>query len=152
MGELQVKEKSKELILIKQLIDDGKNDKAAQVMKDFEETSELTLHEIVLCHLLKCELLFQQGPYEDLVKVAEQTYKESLELGKSLFSVDALYFKTLALIYLYRIEEASDTITQGEELLKTLPNKLSMDYKKRKARLVFVKGVSYNKFYNQMAM
>ena len=149
MVELRVKEIPKELILVKQLIDDGKNDKAFQVMKSFEETGERTLNEIVFCHLLKCELLLQQGPYEDLVKIAEQTYKESLELGKSLFSVDALYYKTLGLIWLYKIEEASDTITQGEELLKTLPNKLSMDYKKRKARLVFVKGVSYNKFYNQ---
>jgi len=146
---LNVKEKPKELILVKQLIDEGKNDKAFQVIKDFEETCERTLYEIVSCHLLKCELLYQQGPYEDLVKVAEQTYKESLELGKSLISVDALYYKTIALISLYRIEEASDTISQGEELLKTFPNKLSLDYKKIKARLVFVKGMSNNKFYNQ---
>ena len=149
MVELRVKEKPKELILVKYLIDKGKNDKAFQVMESFEETGERTLHEIVSCHLLKCELLYQQGAYEDLVKFAEQTYKESLELSKSLLSIDALYFRARALIFLYRIEEASDLITQGEELLKTLPNKLSKDYKKRKARLVGVKGVSYNTYFNQ---
>ncbi|MCK4380817.1 MAG: tetratricopeptide repeat protein [Candidatus Lokiarchaeota archaeon] len=149
MSEQNVKAKPKELILVKQLIDEGKNEKALQVMNNFEQTGEHTLHEIVSCHLLKCELLEQQGLYEDLVKFTEQTYKESLGLGKNLLSVDALYFRTLALIQLYRIEEASAIITQGEELLKILTNKLTTDYKKRKARIVWAKGMFNNKFYNQ---
>ncbi|MEE9376479.1 MAG: tetratricopeptide repeat protein [Candidatus Lokiarchaeia archaeon] len=149
MREQNIKEKPKELILVKQLIDEGKSEKAIQLMNNFEEMGEHTLYEIVSCHLLKCELLHQQGRYEDLVKFAEQTYKESLELGKSLLTIDALYFRIIALIQLYRIEEASDTITQGEELLKTLTKELPTDYKKRKASLVWVKGMSNNKFYNQ---
>ena len=148
MREKNIKEKLKELILVKQLIDEGKNEKAIQKIIDFEETGEHTLYEIVSCHLLKCELLNQQGSYEDLINFAEQTYKESLGLGKSLLSVDALYFRALALIFLYRIEDATEIIKQGEELLKTLTNKLTTDYKKRKARMLMVKGISYNKFYN----
>ena len=148
MREKNIKEKPKELILVKQLIDEGKNEKAIQKIIDFEETGEHTLNEIVSCHLLKCELLNQQGSYEDLINFAEQTYKESLGLGKSLLSVDALYFRALALIFLYRIEDATEIIKQGEELLKTLTNKLTTDYKKRKARMLMVKGISYNKYYN----
>jgi len=149
MVELRVKKKPKELILIKRLIDEGENDKAFQLIKSFKEIGERTLHEIVSCHLLHCELLFQQGAYEDVVKVAEQTYNVSLGLGKSLLSVDALYFRALALIWRYKIEDASEIIKQGEELLKSLTNKLTTDYKKRKARIVWVKGCYNNKFYNQ---
>jgi tetratricopeptide (TPR) repeat protein len=54
----------------------------------------------------------------------------------------------LGLIWLYRIENAAEIIKQGEELLKLIPNKLTMDYKKRKARIVWVTGASNNKIFN----
>ncbi|MFX0155577.1 MAG: tetratricopeptide repeat protein [Candidatus Hodarchaeota archaeon] len=139
----------KELILVKQLIDKGKSEKAIQLMNKFEETGERNLHEIVSCHLLKCELLFQQGQYEDLVKFTEQTYGESLVLGKHLLSIDALCFKALGLVFLYRKEEVSDTIKQAEKLLKTLTKELPKDYKKRKARIIYVKAFSNNKYFNR---
>ncbi|MHA1111493.1 MAG: TIR domain-containing protein [Promethearchaeota archaeon] len=142
------KESLEELNLIKLFINEGKNEKAFQLMNNFEESRDHTLNEIVSCHLLKCELLNQQGFYEELVKFAEQTYIESLGLGISPLTVDALYFKNFGLIQLYRVEEASDVIKLGEELLTTLPNKLSLDYKKCEARLIWIKGVSYNKYYN----
>jgi tetratricopeptide (TPR) repeat protein len=144
----QKREKPKELILVKQLIDEGKSEKAFHLMKNFEEKGEHTLYEIVSCHLLKCELLYQQGFFEEFVKFAEKTYNESLGLGKNLLSVDALYFRAKALIWRYRIDDATEKIKQGEELLKILPNKLTTDYKKRKANLVWIKGASNNKFFN----
>jgi tetratricopeptide (TPR) repeat protein len=140
--------KPEELICAKQLVNNGKFDEALQVLSNFEETGKHNLHEIVSCHLIKCELLYQQGLIEDLVNFAELTYKESLRLGKSLLSVDALYFKAWGLIWLYRIEDATEIIKQGEELLKLLPNKLTTDYKKRKARLIWIMGASNNKIFN----
>ncbi|MFX1567202.1 MAG: tetratricopeptide repeat protein [Promethearchaeota archaeon] len=137
-----------ELVLIKQFIDEGKNESALQLIDNFEEKGKFTHYEIISSHLLKCEILNLQGQYEDLVKFAEQTYKESLELGRNLLSIDALMWLTVALIQLYRIEEASDVIMQGEELLKTMKEEVPTDYKKRKARIIWVKGMYNNQFYN----
>jgi len=145
---IEGEEKPEELILVKQLIDKGKSEQAIHLINNFEETKGHTLYEIVSCHLLKCELLYQQGFLEELVRFAEKTYKESLRLGKNLLSVDALYFRALALIWLYKIEDATEIIKHGEELLKTLTNKSTRDYMKTKARLVWIRGASNNKFFN----
>ncbi|MHA2008984.1 MAG: tetratricopeptide repeat protein [Candidatus Hodarchaeales archaeon] len=150
MGDQEVEKrgKPKEFILIKQLIDESKNERALQLMKNFEEGGTHTLYEIVSCHLLMCKLLYQQGFYEELVRFAEQTYEESRRLSNSLLSVDSLYFWTISLLHLRKIKEASNAIKQGEELLKILPKKSSMDYKKRKALLIWLKGASNNKVFN----
>ena len=86
------KEKPEELIRAEKFIDDGKFDEALRIMKNFEEVGERTLYDIVLTHLIRCDLLLQRGLNNESVKLAEQTYKESLGLGKNLLSVDALIF------------------------------------------------------------
>lgn len=145
---LKKEDRPEELIHAKYLVNNGKFDEALEVINNFEETGKHNLHEIVSCYLIKCELLYQQGLLEDLVNFAELTYNESLKLGKSLLTVDALYFKALGLIWLYRIEDATEIIKQGEELLKLIPNKLTTDYKKRKGRLIWITGASNNKIFN----
>jgi len=136
-------EKPEELILAERLIGNGNHDKALNVMRDFKEKGEYTLQDNVTCHLLTCELLFQQGLFEDLLKHAEQTYKESLGLGPSLLSVDALMWKARALIYLFRLSQVFDIIKQGEELLKTLTHELLADYKQKEATITFAKGLFF---------
>ncbi len=143
MNEQNLKAKPEELTQAEQLIDDAKVREAHELLNNFERKKGLTLHDIVSCHLLECKILHQQGLLEDLVKFAEQTYEESLGLGKSLLSIDALMWMARALLWLYRIEEASDTLTQGEELLKTLTQELPTDYKQREATIVFLKGLVY---------
>jgi len=143
MNEQNIKEKPKELILVKRLIDEGKNEKALQLMNNFEEMGGHTLYDIVLCHFLKCKLLLWQGLYEDLVKLAEQTYKESLGLGKNLLSVDILLIMANALIWLNQNDKFRDILKQGEELLKVLPQELLADYKQREAYLAWLKGRFY---------
>jgi len=68
-------EKPEELLRAEKLIDEGKLDEAHQLIKNFEEKGGHTLHDNILCHLLNCELLYWRGLYEDVVKLAEQTYK-----------------------------------------------------------------------------
>ncbi|TES94975.1 MAG: hypothetical protein E3J90_10615, partial [Promethearchaeota archaeon] len=120
----------KELIRAKQLIDEYKLDEAEQLIKSFEEKGGHTLHDIVLCCLLKCELLCERGLLEDSVKLAEQTYKESLGLGNNLLSVDILLIMALALLRMGQghTDKAHDIIEQGEELLKTLTLELPAEY------------------------
>ena len=134
---------SKELTQAKKLIDEGNHNEALQLMKNFEESGERALNDIIAYHLLKCEILRQQGLYEDLLKFADQTYNESLGLGKNLQSVDALLFMAEALLRLFRFDEAFEKINQAEELLKTLTQELPTDYKQRKAYIAFLYGWYY---------
>ncbi|MFX1572371.1 MAG: tetratricopeptide repeat protein [Promethearchaeota archaeon] len=132
-----------ELIKAKKLINDGQLDEALQLINNYEEKGETTIEALVSCHLLKCNLLYQQGLFENIVKLAEQTYKESLELGNNLLSVDAILQIALALINLYKLEKGYDLIKQGEELLKLLKFELPTEYKQREANLAYVKGMFY---------
>ena len=136
------KDKPEELIQAKQLIDECKLDEAEQLIKNFEEKGGHILHDIVLCHLLKCELLYWQGFYEDVIKLAEKTYKESLGLGKNILSVDILLIMVNALVWLGPWDK-HDIIKQGEEILKALPGKSSAVYKQRQAYIAFLKGWFY---------
>ncbi len=140
---LEGKEKPEELIQVQLLIDDAKVEEALQLFRDFEEKGEHTLHDIVLYHLLKCELLRQQGLLENVIKLAEKTYNESLGLGKNLLSVDALLLMVGALLRLNRSDLALDKIKQGEGLLKTLIQEVPADYKQREADIAYNKGLYY---------
>ena len=137
------KEKPEELILAKHLIDEYKLDEAEQFIENFEEKGGHILHDIVLCHILNCELLCERDLYEDVVKLAEQTYKESLGLGNNLLSVDILLIMALALLRQGQTDKAHDIIKQGEELLKTLTLELPAEYKQREAYIAFLKGWAY---------
>ncbi|MEE9378928.1 MAG: tetratricopeptide repeat protein [Candidatus Lokiarchaeia archaeon] len=139
------KDKPEELIRAKQLIDEHKLNEADQLIKTFEERGIHTRHDIVLCHSLKCELLLWRDLYEDAVKLAEQTYKESLGLGKNVLSVDILLTMAGALLCLGygQTDKAHDIIKQGEELLKTLTLELPADYKQREAYIAHLKGWAY---------
>jgi len=140
------KDKPEELTLVKQLIEESKFDEAHQLIRSFEEKGGHTLHERVSCHLLKYELLLKQGLYEDLVKLAEQTYQESLGLGKNLLSVDILLIMAHALLWDKKYDKLQDIIKQGEELLKALPQELPADYKQREAYIDWIKGRYYMDF------
>jgi len=146
--ELEKKEKPKELIKAEILIDKGKHDEALQLIKHFEEKEEHTLYEIVSCNLLKCELFFQQGLYENVVKLAQQTYKKSLDLGSNSLSFNALLIMSEAFTYLLELEKAAKIIEQGEELLKILSRELTKDNPQREASMTYVKGLYYERNHN----
>jgi len=143
MDENMSHSESKELIQAKKLIDECKLDEADQLIKNYEEMGGHTQYDIVLCHLLKCELLYWRSLYEEVVKLAEQTYKKSLGLGKNLLSVDILLIMANALVWINLWDKLHIIIKQGEELLKTLPQELPADYKIREAYIAFLKGWFY---------
>ncbi|MFW9902173.1 MAG: tetratricopeptide repeat protein, partial [Candidatus Thorarchaeota archaeon] len=135
-------DESKELAQAKKLIDEGKYDEALQLIDSFEQIKGLILQDKVACRLLKCNLLYWQWKFEEMLKIADQTYKESLELGRNLQSVDALILSAKALKFLDREEEAINVINQAEELLKTFTRELPEDIMKREAHIFLVKGIS----------
>ena len=141
---------SKELIQIKKLIDDGKYDEALRLIDSLEQMKSLTLQDKLSCQLLKCNLLYWQWKFEEMLKIADQTYKESLKLGRNLQSVDALILSAKALKFLDKEEEAINVINQTEELLKTFTRELPEDYLQREAHIYLVKGISIYKMDDQL--
>jgi tetratricopeptide (TPR) repeat protein len=87
--------------------------------------------------------LLRRGLYEELVILAEQAYKQSLRLGRNLFSVDILNLMANALLWLKEYERLQKVIKQGEDLLKDIPREFTADYKQREAYIAWIKGRFY---------
>ncbi|MFX0019953.1 MAG: tetratricopeptide repeat protein [Promethearchaeota archaeon] len=131
----------KELTYARQFINKGNFDKAIQIISDFEKKGGITAHAITSCHLLKCDLLIQRGCYENALNLAEQTYKESMELGKNLLSVDALIYSAKSLVWLNKHDKALNITNQAEKLLKSFTLDSSTEYKQREAYIFFIKSL-----------
>ncbi|HDZ19624.1 MAG TPA: hypothetical protein ENH75_15100, partial [archaeon] len=69
-------EKPVELLRAEKLIDDAKVNEAHELLDNFERKEGLTLLNKVVSHLLRADLLFQQGRYEEVLTLAEQTYND----------------------------------------------------------------------------
>jgi tetratricopeptide (TPR) repeat protein len=142
MGEqkLERKVKHKELIRAERLIDDGQLNSALQILNAFEEKKENTLYDIISCKLIRCELFFQQGLYDNMIKFSEQTFKQSLKLVNSILSVDSLIKMAYALIFCNFLDKGIETIKKGEELLKSLKSISQKERELREASFAFLKG------------
>lgn len=143
MSENKLKAKPEDLIQAEQLIVEGKFEEAYQLMDKFHEKGEYTLKDTLLCNLLKIDIMIQQGLYEDAIKLANQTYNESLGLRENLLAFDALNLETKALFWLYRSDEAFDKIKEGEELLKIITQESPGAHKLRESAIEFLKSWFY---------
>jgi len=144
MNDQKVKEKPEEFSRAEQLSDEGKLDDTLTLLNNYEQKEGLTRYDKASCHLLQCQILFWQGKYKELIKLAEQAYKESEGLENNFLKVDSLFLMIHALTRFGKFDEASDLITQGEELIKTIPQELTKAYKQREASLAYLKGWFYS--------
>ncbi|MFX0019954.1 MAG: tetratricopeptide repeat protein [Promethearchaeota archaeon] len=131
-----------ELIIAKKLIEQNKYGEAFQVLSDFDQNGENNLSDKISCLLLQCQILFWQGDYKDVILLAKKIYKKSLELGKTLQSVDALIFIIMALVGEGKLNLVFGAIKKADDLLKTLKKK-SPDYIRREATISWYLGASY---------
>jgi len=142
-NELVGKKKPDELVQARQLIDDAKVNEAHELLNNFERKEGLTLQDKVSSHVLRTDLLFQQGRHKEVLKLAEKTHDMSLGLGKNLQSVDCFILMAGSLVWFGKPDKALDILTQGEELLKNLTQVLSSEYMKREASIARIKGRYY---------
>ncbi|MFX1573279.1 MAG: tetratricopeptide repeat protein [Promethearchaeota archaeon] len=138
-----LKDEPKKYITIKQLIEEGAHEEALQLIDEFKEKGDYSIRDIILYNLLECEILFQQGLFNDLFNLAEETYKKSLGRGDTFLSIDTLLHMVEALIFLWVEKKAEKLITQAEDLLKTYTQKPSIEYKLRKAHIFLVKATFF---------
>ncbi len=132
-----------ELIRTEKLIDDAKVNEARELLNKFERKEGLTLNDKVSSHLLRADLLFQQGRHKEVLTLAEETHDLSLGLGKNLQSVDCFILMAESLRYLGKPNKSLDVIIQGEELLKNLTQVLSSTRMRREASIAYIKGNFY---------
>jgi len=131
------------LIKVDQLIDNGRHEEALNLIKSVEDDGKASLSDKISCNLLKCKLLNQQGLIEDISKLAELTYKDSLKLGKTILSVDSLIILARALIRLIELEKAFETLKKSEDILNVLEDISPIEYQKREASINLEKGRYY---------
>jgi tetratricopeptide (TPR) repeat protein len=143
MNEIELNRKPKELIQAEKLIVEGKFEEAHQVIDKFKERGEFTLKDKLSCNLLETEIMFQQGLYEDTLKLANQIYNESLELRDKLLVFDALNLETHALFSLFRLDEALEKTKELEELVKVINQELPGDHKLRESTIDYLKAFFY---------
>ena len=132
-----------ELTRAKELIEKNEYDDAFQILSDFDESEGNTTINKVSCHILQCQLLLWQGKYEDVINLGEQTYNESLGLGKNILSVDPLLLMAEAYSWLNQYNEMLDMLMQAEELINFFSEEISNNCLKRKAYLYYLSSFYY---------
>jgi len=143
MSKSKLERKPEELIQAEKLVIEGKFEEAYKLMDKFLERGESNLKDTLFCNLLKIDIMLQQGLYEGAIKLANQTYKESLRLKENLLAFNALYLEALSLINLINLDEVLERIKEGEKLLKIIHQEYPMEYKKTSASIEFLKAWFY---------
>ena len=137
----------KELVRVKELIDEGEFDAALKLMNDFEQKEGLNLQEKIACKLLKGQILNWQGKNKELIKFGEEIFKESQQINNNLQSVDCLILisKNLSSYLLQKNDEALNKLEQAENLLKSISEISPKDLIQRKAQIAIIKGKIYSR-------
>lgn len=135
-------EKPEELTYAEQLITKNQYEEARQVLIKLEKKKNLLLTYKVACLTLQARILIWLGKFEDAIKKCEQTYEESLGLGKSLQILLPLILKALIYNWLGKFDKSFEIIKKSEDLFRTFNkgSSISSEYIATEAALNFIKG------------
>ncbi|TFF87740.1 MAG: tetratricopeptide repeat protein [Promethearchaeota archaeon] len=131
--------KNPEMVQIESLIDAGNYDKAYKFLnslnfENFEENTQLILYRFMSFALRKL------SRNKESIAIADLGFKKSNEIGNILLAVDFLNLQIISYIWMYRLRKASKLINKVTNLLSTIKEKDSEDFKKRFATIVQRKG------------
>jgi tetratricopeptide (TPR) repeat protein len=126
----------------KELLNQGKFDEALEAVEIVEREMELKDEELLAAALLKGDIYFHQGFIEKSLKISKHVKKESQVLDKQLLVVDACITVVRALVKQEKYNESLQVIEEGERLLTALTGEPLVIHGKRKAALLFWKGIS----------
>ncbi|MFW9829556.1 MAG: tetratricopeptide repeat protein, partial [Candidatus Thorarchaeota archaeon] len=134
------KEKTKELVYAEQLIAQNEYNEALQVVAELGKREDLPLYHKVSAFIIQARMLMFLGKYEESIKIAEKTYEESLKLGNSLQTVDALNLMALVNNWQGKFDKSFEIIKRSEEIFKSFAKESTVDYIRVEAYLNFIKG------------
>jgi len=124
---------------INQLLLQGLYLKALESIEKFEKIEDLSLENQGPCYLLKSNIYFEIGRYNDALKLAEQACSISQKLGNRLLLLDSYISKAWVLFELKNLDTITNLLSQGKELLEELTLSQS-DYAKRDSILKLIES------------
>ncbi|MFW9784606.1 MAG: tetratricopeptide repeat protein, partial [Candidatus Heimdallarchaeota archaeon] len=130
----------KELTLAEQLFDEGKLDRALEILNDESNFEELNVQQKSHFQFLKGLILFYLNKGEDLIRLGETIYKEGQKRNDNLQSFDGLYFIITGLAITGKYEEAFKLLEKADSLLKSISDVSKEITTQRKARLSAAKA------------
>ena len=80
-----------------QLLNEGKDNEVLQLIKILEKNEVLTPEESLKIQILKGNLFFLLGNYQESLKISKIVYNESMRINKPLLSIDAIYIEWVTL-------------------------------------------------------
>jgi tetratricopeptide (TPR) repeat protein len=131
---------SKELTLVKELINEYKIEEGLQHVNDIEQNENLTPEEALRTLYYKGLLYNNLGQPEIVLKISEELYQKSQELKMPLFSLDALFIQVWVLHFQGKMEEKNKLIEQYENIFKSIPREDSFELQERETFLWAMKG------------
>ena len=134
---------NEELKNMNQLFIEGLYFKSLDSIVDFEQKEDLNPEDRLSCYLLKSNIYYELGEYNDALRFAEQACDMSQELGIKPLLVDSYISKAWALLELRDFDLVLRLISKGEELLKELTIKPQSEFAKRDALLKLIKSMFY---------
>ncbi len=133
---------SKELALVKELLNEGKYEEALRRIKDIEENKNVTPEEMLRALSYKGKLYFFLGQFEIVFKIAEELYQKSQKLEMPLFSLDALYLKEGFFAFFARADEFNRSFEQHQNIFKSIQREESLKFQEREIEFLYMNAVA----------
>ncbi|MFX0207709.1 MAG: tetratricopeptide repeat protein [Candidatus Hodarchaeota archaeon] len=130
-----------ELHQAEELLTQMKYNQALPIIESIEKKESLTQDDLLMCQILKSQIMTGKGVYEEGRRLAEAALTESQRQRKTLYEVDARIALAAALEELDKIEESLKQIHHCEQTLFVLKEDPVL-LTRRKAALLFQKGRS----------
>jgi tetratricopeptide (TPR) repeat protein len=110
------------------LLRDGKEEEALQIINQIEKQRVFNSEEELECILLKSRVYRQFGKFSEIIQISDLAYPESLKIERYDLALKFLVSKIIALTFLFKPEEANETIKQAENLVTSLPKDLREEF------------------------
>ncbi|MFX0000385.1 MAG: tetratricopeptide repeat protein [Candidatus Hodarchaeota archaeon] len=115
---------------------EGKYKKALEVIFSFDNIEDIAKKDWFEYKNIEIDLLIRLNQYEDSSKLIEEVFNKSQRLGLSLYSFDALHYKSYLTYWTGNLEEAHNLILKSEKLLNSLTEIAPLDFSERKGVLL----------------
>lgn len=131
----------KELKQANQLMREGRNDEALQIILELEKRGDLSNQDLISCKLLKAKFFQRSGQPSEALKYANQFIQENRKHEDSFSYLDGLLIQAWSFIMMGDLSQSKATLKQAEELLEDLKGVSKIDLRERESFLVRIKAL-----------
>jgi len=135
--------KLKELSHVEQLKNECKFIEALKILNELENKKGFPLQDQFEIYHLKSSLLSELGYFNEALRYAELAYKKGQYLKNKLRIIDVLLIKSGILWRSNKKTEAQETMIEVEQILNTINQFSSIEFKEKKAYVALYKSGFY---------